>query len=248
MGEDQNMVALVTGAGRGIGRAVALRLAGMGAKVAVNYSASEDKAREVAQEIISAGGSAMVLGFDVSDPGQVEEGFARLMDEFGRIDVLVNNAGVVRDGLLVRMKEEDWDRVLAVNLKGAFLCLRAVAKPMMKQRSGRIVNIGSVMGFLGSAGQVNYSASKAGLIGLTKSAARELAARSITVNLVAPGFIETDMTAVLSDKVKAAYLDMIPLKRFGAAEDVANAVAFLAGEEAGYITGQVIHVNGGIYM
>ena len=248
MSEDVNMVALVTGAARGIGRAVALRLASMGYAVAINYSASADGAEELAQEIESSGGRAITLGFDVSQPGEVEAGFAALMEEFGRIDVLVNNAGIVRDGLLVRMKEEDWERVLAVNLKGAFLCIKAAARPMMKQRGGRIVNIGSVVGAMGSAGQVNYSASKAGEIALTKSLAKELGKFNVNVNAIAPGMVMTDMARSIPAEFLNKAIDETVLGRVATPEDVANVVAFFCSDKSRHITGECVKVDGGQYI
>jgi 3-oxoacyl-[acyl-carrier protein] reductase len=242
-------VVVVTGGSRGIGRAVALRLTDSDTRVYVNYSRSgSSDADETTGLIEAAGGSARSLRADVASHKDVQDFFGKIVEESGRVDVLVNNAGLTRDGLLVRMKEEDWDRVLNVNLKGAFLCTQAAAKTMMKQRSGRIINIASVVGVMGNAGQANYTASKAGLIGLTKTAAKELAPRGVTVNAVAPGFIDTSMTEVLTDKVKEAMVEQIPLRRIGKPEEVAEAVAFLASENASYITGQVIHVNGGMYM
>ncbi len=238
--------ALVTGGSRGIGRAISLRLAEMGAFVLVNCSSSSDAAQEVLGQINSIGGDGAILCFDVSDHGAVKDAIASAIKEHGPVQVLVNNAGITRDGLLARMKEDDWDRVFQVNLKGAFNCTQAVAMPMMKSRWGRIINIGSVVGAMGNAGQANYAATKAGLEGFTRSLAREFAPRGITVNLVAPGFIETDMTAVLSDKIKDGLLASIPLGRMGSPEDVASAVAFLASDDAGYVTGHTLHVNGGL--
>ena len=244
----EGKVAVVTGASRGIGRAVALKLAQEGAAVVVNYNGSRERAEEVKREIEAGGGKAEIMQCNVSDFAACEEMFKKITAEFGRVDILVNNAGITRDGLLMKMSEEDYDAVLGTNLKGTFNCIRFVARQMVKQRSGRIINMASVSGVLGNAGQANYSASKAGVIGLTKSAARELASRGITVNAVAPGFVNTEMTAVLSEKVKEGAVGQIPLGKFGEAEDIANAVAFLAGDGAGYITGQVLCVDGGMAM
>lgn len=241
-------VALVTGASRGIGRAIALRLAEEGAKVAINYAGNVKAAEEVKAAIEEKGGKALLVQADVSDSEAAEGMVASVVEAFGTIDILVNNAGITRDAIFARMKEEDFNAVINTNLKGVFHCTKAVTKLMMKQRSGRIVNMASVVGVTGNAGQANYSAAKAGVIGFTKSVARELAGRGITVNSVAPGFIETDMTAVLSDKVKEAMTEEIPLKRAGKPEDVANAVLFLASDNAAYITGQVLHVDGGMVM
>ncbi len=241
-------VALVTGASRGIGRAIALRLAEEGAKVAINYAGNAKAAEEVKSLIEAKGGTAILLQADVSDSAAAEAMVKDVLDAFGAIDILVNNAGITRDGLLARMKEEDFDAVINTNLKGVFHCTKAVTKPMMKQRSGAIVNMASVVGLTGNASQANYGAAKAGVIGFTKSVAKELAGRGITVNSVAPGFIETDMTAVLSDKVKEAMEAGIPLKRAGKPEDVANAVLFLVSGQASYITGQVLNVDGGMVM
>lgn len=245
----RDSVALVTGSARGIGRAIALRLAREGARIVVNYVIGmEEQAREVAAEVESLGSPAMLVAADVSNEEEVTAMYEAIMAKWGRLDILVNNAGITRDQLIIRMKTEDFQKVIQVNLEGAFLCSREAAKVMLKQRSGRIVNISSVMGVTGNAGQANYSASKAGVIGLTKSLARELGSRGITVNAVAPGFIQTNMTAVLSDKVKQDILNQIPLRQLGEAEDVANLVAFLACGESRYITGQVIHVDGGMVM
>ena len=241
-------VAVVTGASRGIGRAVAIRLASEGAAVVINYNGSKDRAEEVKKEIEAAGGKAEIKQCNVSDYTACEEMFKEIIAEFGSVDILVNNAGITRDGLLMKLSEEDYDAVLDTNLKGTFNCIRFVARQMIKQRGGRIINMSSVSGVLGNAGQANYSASKAGVIGLTKSAARELASRGVTVNAVAPGFINTEMTEVLSDKVKEGAVAQIPLGRFGETEDIANAVAFLASDEARYITGQVLNVDGGMAM
>lgn len=240
--------ALVTGASRGIGRAIALRLAAEGASVAINYAGNTAKAEETKAAIEAAGGKAALFQADVSDSAQVEQMVAAVTEAFGTIDILVNNAGITRDGLLMRMKEEDFDAVLDTNLKGIFHVTKAVSKLMMKKRAGRIVNMASVVGIMGNAGQTNYAAAKAGVIGFTKSAARELAARGITVNAVAPGFIATDMTAAMPEKAKEATLAAIPLRRMGAPEDVANAVAFLVSDQASYITGQVVKVDGGMVM
>ena len=241
-------VALVTGGSRGIGRAIALRLAEEGAKVAINYAGNVKAAEEVKAAIEEKGGKALLVQADVSDSEAAEGMVASVVEAFGTVDILVNNAGITRDAIFARMKEEDFNAVINTNLKGVFHCTKAVTKLMMKQRSGRIVNMASVVGVTGNAGQANYSAAKAGVIGFTKSVARELAGRGITVNSVAPGFIETDMTAVLSDKVKEAMTEEIPLKRAGKPEDVANAVLFLASDNAAYITGQVLHVDGGMVM
>ena len=240
--------ALVTGASRGIGRAIALRLAAEGASVAINYAGNTAKAEETKAAIEAAGGKAALFQADVSDSAQVEQMVAAVTEMFSTIDILVNNAGITRDGLLMRMKEEDFDAVLDTNLKGIFHVTKAVSKLMMKKRAGRIVNMASVVGIMGNAGQTNYAAAKAGVIGFTKSAAREFAARGITVNAVAPGFIATDMTAAMPEKAKEATLAAIPLRRMGEPEDVANAVAFLVSDQASYITGQVVKVDGGMVM
>ena len=239
-------VALVTGASRGIGRAIALRLAGEGAKVAINYAGNTAKA--VKAEIEQNGGEAILVQADVADSSAVEAMVAKVTEAFGQIDILVNNAGITRDGLLMRMKEEDFDAVLNTNLKGVFHCTKTVSKLMMKKRSGRIINMASVVGIMGNAGQTNYAAAKAGVIGFSKSAAKELAARGITVNVVAPGFIDTDMTAAMTDKAKELTLTGIPMKKMGTPEDVANAVLFLASDCASYITGQTVNVDGGMVM
>lgn len=244
----EGKVALVTGAGKGIGKEIALELARGGAKCVINYASSAAGAESVAEEIRAMGSEAMTYKCDVSDADAVQKMITDVMGQYGRIDILVNNAGITKDGLMLKMTEADFMAVLDINLKGAFNCMKAVTKPMMKQRYGRIINITSIVGIIGNAGQVNYAASKAGLIGMTKSAARELASRNITVNAVAPGFIETDMTDVLPDSVKEQLLAQIPMKKLGQTGDIANAVCFLADEKASYITGQVLQVNGGMAM
>lgn len=244
----KDMVALVTGASRGIGREIAIELGRNGAKVAVNYSSSDKGARETAELIKSNGGTAEIFKASINNEEEVTQMFSEIEEKLGIVDILVNNAGITKDNLLLRMKTEEWDEVIDVNLKGAFLCTRAAIKGMMKKRYGKIINISSVVGFSGNAGQFNYSATKAGLTGMTKSAALELSARGIRVNAVAPGFIETDMTASLSDEIKKTYIEKIPLKSLGKPEDVAAAVLFLAGPQSDYITGQTIHVNGGMYL
>lgn len=244
----KDKVALVTGASRGIGKAIAINLAANGAKVAVNYSSSESSALEVAEIIKKNGGTAEIFKARVNVESEVEEMFTAVEKSLGVVDILVNNAGITKDNLLMRMKTEEWDSVIDVNLKGTFLCTRRAVKGMMKNRYGKIINISSVVGFTGNAGQFNYSATKAGVIGMTKSAALELASRGIRVNAVAPGFIETDMTASLTDEVKAAYLEKIPLKSLGKPEDIANAVAYLASPLSDYMTGQTLHLNGGMYL
>ena len=246
MADLSGRVALVTGASRGIGRSIAVRLAAAGASVVA--CAREDHAQNVADEITAAGGTAEALSVDVTVASSLTSAVRETLDRFERFDVLVNNAGVVRDQLLLRMKPEDWDTVLATNLTSAFTCAQAAVRPMLKQRWGRIISISSVVGQSGNPGQTNYAASKAGLIGFSKSLAREVASRGITVNVVAPGFIETGMTARLDDGVRAALTGQIPAGRFGVPEDVAAAVCFLASDEASYITGQVVGVNGGMYM
>jgi len=240
--------ALVTGASRGIGREIALELARNGADVAVNYAGSRDLAEEVCREIEAMGRKAFSVQADVKNPGDVEAMFKDVIGRFGSLHILVNNAGITRDTLVLRMKEEDWDEVIETNLKGAFLCTKQAARQMMKQRYGRIINISSIVGERGNVGQANYVSAKAGLIGLTKASALELAARGITVNAVAPGFIQTDMTDRLPEEVREAMLKQIPLARFGETKDVAKTVLFLASDDAAYITGQTIHVNGGMYM
>lgn len=241
-------VAVVTGASRGIGKAIALELAEKGATVIINYNGAKEKAEEVKNEIEAAGGKAEAIQCNVSDFESCEQFFKDIVERYKSIDILVNNAGITKDGLLMKMSEADFDKVLDTNLKGTFNCMRFVTRQMMKQRQGRIINMSSVVGVAGNAGQANYAASKAGVIGLTKSAAKELASRNITVNAIAPGFIETDMTAVLSDKVKETLAAQIPLGTFGKPEDIAYAVAFLASEQARYITGQVLNVDGGMAL
>ena len=240
--------ALVTGASRGIGRAIALCLAAEGARVAINYAGNVKAAEEVKASVEAAGGTAILCQADIADSAAVEAMVAAVAKEFGTIDILVNNAGITRDTLLMRMKDEDFAKVLDTNLKGVFYCTKAVSKLMMKKRAGRIVNMASVVGLVGNAGQTNYAAAKAGVIGFSKSAAKELASRGITVNVVAPGFIGTDMTAGLPESVKEKMLTDIPLGRMGEPEDVANAVLFLASDQASYITGQVVNVDGGMVM
>ena len=240
--------ALVTGASRGIGRAIAIALAEAGADVAINYAGSEQAASETAAAVEALGRRALLVKADVGKPEAFEAMVGEVLEAFGAIDILVNNAGITRDNVIMRMKEEDFDQVIETNLKGVFNGIKAVVRPMMKQRSGRIINISSVVGTTGNAGQANYAAAKAGVMGLTRSAARELASRGITVNCVAPGFIETDMTDKLSDDIKNQMAGQIPLARFGQAAEIASVVRFLASDAASYITGQTIHVDGGMYM
>ena len=244
----ENKVAIVTGASRGIGAAIAKKLASLGATVIVNYAGSREKAETVVKEIENAGGKATAMQCDISDFNKCSEFTNEVKDRFGSIDILVNNAGITRDNLLMKMSEEDFDAVISTNLKGVFNCIKHISRQMLKQKAGRIINISSVSGVLGNAGQANYCAAKAGVIGITKSAARELASRGITVNAVAPGFIATEMTDVLSDSVKAAATEQIPMKHFGSTQDIAETVAFLASDKAGYITGQVLSVDGGMAM
>ena len=248
---DKNLtgkVALVTGASRGIGRAIALKLSDAGAKVAINFAGNVEKAEEVKAEIESRGGEAMLVQGKVDNLEVVTDIVKKIVETWGTLDILVNNAGITRDNLLLKMSESDFDEVIATNLKGVFNCTKAVTKIMMKQRSGKIVNMTSVVGLMGNISQANYAAAKAGVIGLTKSTAKELAARGVNVNAIAPGFIQTDMTDKLSDKIKEATLTQIPLGKFGTTEDVANLAAFLVSDQAAYITGQIINVDGGMAM
>ncbi|MES1039144.1 MULTISPECIES: 3-oxoacyl-[acyl-carrier-protein] reductase [Peribacillus] len=240
--------ALVTGASRGIGREVALELARQGADVAINYSGSEAKANEVVDEIKALGRKAFSIQCDVANSESVTSMIKEVIEQFDRVDILVNNAGITRDNLLMRMKEDEWDSVINTNLKGVFLCTKAVTRQMMKQRSGRIINMASIVGVSGNAGQANYVAAKAGVIGLTKTTAKELASRGITVNAIAPGFISTDMTGELPEEVQKAMLDQIPLARFGDPKDIAAVASFLASDASKYMTGQTLHVDGGMVM
>lgn len=240
--------ALVTGASRGIGRSIALQLAEEGYNVAVNYAGNKDKAEAVVAEIKDKGVEAFAIQADVANPDEVKDMIQEVVKQFGSLEVLVNNAGITRDNLLMRMKEQEWDDVINTNLKGVFNCIQKATRQMMKQRSGAIINLSSVVGAVGNPGQANYVATKAGVIGLTKTAARELASRNITVNAVAPGFIVSDMTDALNDDLKDQMKSQIPLGRFGEDTDIANTVAFLASDKAKYITGQTIHVNGGMFM
>lgn len=244
----QNQVALVTGASRGIGREIALELARQGADVVVNYAGNEQKAKEVVEGITKLGQRAIAIRCDVANSDDVAAMIKTTIDEFGKIDVLVNNAGVTRDNLLMRMKEEEWDAVINTNLKGVFLCTKSVTRPMMKQRQGTIINVASVVGISGNAGQANYVAAKAGVIGLTKTTAKELASRNIRVNAVAPGFISTDMTDELTEEMKESLLQQIPLARLGEPSDIAKVVAFLASGDSAYMTGQTLTVDGGMVM
>lgn len=240
--------ALVTGASRGIGRSIALELAKQGANVAVNYAGSEDKAKAVVEEIKAMGSTAFIVQADVADEASVKSMIKEIVSNFGSLDILVNNAGITRDNLLMRMKEEEFDQVINTNLKGVFVCTKAVTRQMMKQRAGKIVNVASIVGVSGNPGQANYVAAKAGVIGLTKTTAKELASRNIHVNAVAPGFISTDMTDALTDEQQKEMLAMIPLNKLGEPEDVAKVVRFLASDDANYITGQTIHIDGGMVM
>lgn len=244
----QGKVALVTGASRGIGKEIALTLAGYGAKVVVNYNGSEEKAKQVVEEIRAAGGEACAVQCSVADYAACGEMIQGVLDTYGRIDILVNNAGITKDNLVMKISEEDFDVVIDTNLKGTFNTIKHMYRAFLKQKSGRIINMASVTGILGNPGQANYAASKAGVIGLTKSVARELASRGITVNAVAPGYIDTDMTQAMTDAAKEAVLSQIPLKRVGNTKDIAETVAFLASDKASYITGQVISVDGGMNM
>jgi 3-oxoacyl-[acyl-carrier protein] reductase len=244
----QDQIALVTGGSRGIGRAVVLGLGGLGARVIINYAANHAAAEETLKKLTDAGGVGELVPFDVSDERQVDSAIKKIVDRHKKIDIVVNNAGVTSDNLLVRLKSEDWDRVLAINLRGTANCTKAVCRGMIRERYGRIINISSVVGQTGNAGQSAYAASKAAIIGFTRAMARELASRGVTVNAVAPGYIDTEMTEKLPEDLKQEFLRSIPLGRFGGGEDVAATVAFLAGPGAGYITGQVIAVNGGLLM
>jgi 3-oxoacyl-[acyl-carrier protein] reductase len=248
MVENNRRVALVTGASRGIGRSIAIDLAKQGAFVIVNYSSSPEAAQETLNAIREVGGDGEILKFSVQDSQAVENAFDGIKSRHGKLDILVNNAGISRDGLVLRMKDEEWLQTLAVNLNGAFFCSRAAARLMLKAKWGRIVNISSVVGEMGNAGQVPYVSSKAGLIGMTKSLAKELASRNVTVNAITPGFIETDMTAALDEKLRDEHMKAIPLGRYGQAEEVAHLVTFLTSDASAYITGQVIGINGGMYM
>jgi len=246
--ELKNRVALVTGASRGIGKQVAKDLAAMGATVIVNYPNSNDSAEQTVEEIEKNGGTAIMSEFDVSDFNAVQKEVSSIIDKLGEIHILINNAGITRDKLFMRMKEEDWDRVFEVNLKGVYNCTRAVIRNMLKRKFGRIVNIASVVGEMGNAGQINYSSTKAGVIGFTKSAAKEFASRAVTVNAISPGFIQTDITQNIPEEFKKKYMESIPLGRFGETTDISNVVCFLVSDNASYITGEVIRVNGGLYM
>ncbi|WP_079508398.1 3-oxoacyl-[acyl-carrier-protein] reductase [Mesobacillus jeotgali] len=244
----EGKTALVTGASRGIGREIALELAREGASVAVNYAGSEAKALEVVDEIKAMGRDAFAIQADVSSSDSVTDMVKETVERFGKLDILVNNAGITKDNLLMRMKESEWDDVININLKGVFLCTKAVTRQMMKQRNGRIINISSIVGVSGNPGQANYVAAKSGVIGLTKTTAKELSSRGITVNAIAPGFITTDMTDKLNEDVKAEMLKQIPLARFGGPKDIARTVIFLASEDGAYMTGQTLHVDGGMVM
>ena len=247
MTESNGRIALVTGGSRGIGRSIAERLAKEGCYVVINYVSNEEAARQVLSAIEDAGGKGQIAPFDVSDFDATQKAVEEIVEELGGLHILINNAGITQDTLMLRMKEEDWTNVISVNLNGVFNCTKAVTRIMMKQRYGRIINLSSVVGEMGNSGQTNYAASKAGIIGFTKAAAREMAPRSVTVNAVSPGFIETDITRALTEEIRKDYIERIPLGRFGSPEDITGVVAFLASDEASYITGEVIRVNGGIY-
>ncbi len=244
----KDKVALVTGGSRGIGRAIATTLAEAGAAVVVNYKSNQDAADEVVRAIEAREGQALAVQADVSQSAEVERLFKTVLERFGKIDILVNNAGITRDNLLLRMREEDFDAVLNTNLRGVYLCTKAALRPMTRARAGRIINITSVVGLMGNAGQANYAAAKAGIVGFTKSTAREIASRGITVNAIAPGYVDTELTGVLSEQIRAAILESIPLGRLGTPQDVASAVCFLASDAAAYITGQTLTVDGGMVM
>ena len=241
-------IAVITGGSRGIGKAIAMKLARLGANIVVNYTSSANQAEEVVESIKNMGREAIAIKANVANFEEVQNFIAQAEEKFGKIDILINNAGVTKDKLLIKMNEDDWDKVIEVNLKGTYNCTKAVSRKMMKQRSGKIVNVASVVGINGNAGQSNYAASKAGIIGFTKSIAKELGVRGINVNAVAPGFIQTNMTDVLSDEVKDQIMSQIPMKKLGTPEDVANTIAFLCSDEAKYITGQVINIDGGMVM
>jgi len=247
MTETNGRIALITGGSRGIGRSIAKRLAKEGFYVVINYVSNEQAAQDALSAIKSAGGKGQIAPFDVSDFDATQKAVEDIVEELGGLHILINNAGITHDTLILRMKEEDWTNVISVNLNGVFNCTKAVTRIMIKQRYGRIINLTSVVGEMGNSGQTNYAASKAGIIGFTKAAAREMASRSITVNAVSPGFIETDITRALTEEIRKSYIERIPLGRFGSPEDITGVVAFLTSDEASYITGEVIRVNGGIY-
>jgi len=244
----KNKIALVTGASRGIGKQVAKDLASYGATVIANYPHPKDSAKQTVEEIEKAGGNAIMSEFDVSKFDDVQEGIGSVIDKYGGIDILINNAGITKDQLFLRMSEEDWDIVFAVNMKGVFNCTKAVIRTMSKNKYGRIINIASVVGEMGNAGQLNYSSTKAGVIGFTKSAAKEFGSRGITVNAISPGFIQTDITQDIPEEYKQKYMEAIPLARFGETTDISNVISFLVSDNASYITGEVVRVNGGLYM